>query len=150
MSLSRYKKSISLPSQADAQQPLPTGNLGRVLIIDDSADSLDVLQTALERRGVSTLTTRRPTEGLTLARSFHPNVILLDLESVEDVDDAALRKNYDDVAKRENAPLILVARASGDPSTQGSRHVVSKPYHYAPLIRKIQELLEPADQERAA
>lgn len=150
MSISRHETSTSLPSEADAHHYFQTGNVGRVLIVDDSADSLDVLQTALERRGVNTLTTRRPTEGLDLARSFHPDVILLDLESVENLDDAVLRKNYDEAAKRENAPLILVARASGDPSTQGSPHVVSKPYHYAPLIRKIQELLEPADKKRAA
>jgi hypothetical protein len=77
-------------------------------------------------------------------------VILLDLESIEYQGDATMWKNYDEAAKRENAPLILVARASGDPSTQGCPHVVSKPYHYAPLIRKIQELLEPAEQDRAA
>ena len=149
MSLSRHKTSTSPPSES-VQQSSTTGNLGRVLIVDDSPDSLDVLQTALERRGVNTLTTRRPSEGLDLARRFHPDVILLDLESVEDVGDTALRENYDEAAKRENAPLILVARASGDPSTQGSPYVVSKPYHYAPLIRKIQELLESADHKRAA
>ena len=121
----------------------------RVLIVDESSDSLDVLGTALRCRGVDTVTTRRATEGIDLARNFHPDLILLDLESVpSDRDD--LRKNYDETARRENAPLILVARGPRDPAAAGGQHVVSKPYHYAPLIRKIEELLEPSAHRRAA
>ncbi len=121
----------------------------RVLIVDDSSDSLDVLQTALQRRGVHTMATRRATEGITLARDFHPDLILLDLESVPS-DQEDLRQNYDETARRENVPLVLVARSRRDPAAKGGEHVVSKPYHYAPLIRKIQELLEPSEQRRAA
>jgi DNA-binding response OmpR family regulator len=121
----------------------------RVLIVDDSSDSLDVLRTALHRRGVDTVTTRRATEGIDLARDFHPDLILLDLESVPS-DRLDLRKNYDDAARRENAPLILVARGRRDPAAAGGQHVVSKPYHYAPLIRKIEELLGPSEHQRAA
>ena len=127
-----------------------SGNTPRVLIVDESADSLDVLQTALERRGVYTLTTRRPVEGLALAKDFHPDLILLDLESVEDQSGNAMQRNYDEAAKRENAPLILVGRTKGETNSLEGPHVVSKPYHYAPLIRKIQELLEPSADRRAA
>ncbi len=121
----------------------------RVLIVDDNSDSLDVLRTALRCRGVDTLTTRRATEGIDLARDFHPDLILLDLESVPS-DRHDLRKNYDEAARRENAPLILVARSCRDPAAAGGQHVVSKPYHYAPLIRKIEELLELSEHRRAA
>lgn len=122
----------------------------RVLIVDNSLDSLEVLETALRSRGVETLATREPAEGLSLARNYHPDVILLDLESIDGRLDDDIRKNYDETACRENAPLILVGRASGDPSARGTSHVISKPYHYAPLIRKIQELLEPTESRRAA
>ena len=132
------------------QRASQSGTTPRVLIVDDSADSLDVLQTALERRGVSTVTTRRPAEGLDLAKDFHPNLILLDLESVEDQSGNSIRENYDEAAKRENAPLILVGRTKSETSSLDGPHVVSKPYHYAPLIRKIQELLEPSANRRAA
>jgi DNA-binding response OmpR family regulator len=121
----------------------------RVLIVDESSDSLDVLRTALSCRGVDTVTTRHATEGIDLARDFHPDLILLDLESVPS-DRHDLRQNYDEAALRENAPLILVARSRRDPAAAGGQHVVSKPYHYAPLIRKIEELLEPAEHRRAA
>ena len=121
----------------------------RVLIVDDNSDSLDVLRTVLRCRGVDTLTTRQATEGIDLARDFHPDLILLDLESVPS-DRHDLRKNYDEAARRENAPLILVARSRRDPAAAGGQHVVSKPYHYAPLIRKIEELLEPSEHRRAA
>ena len=121
----------------------------RVLIVDDSSDSLDVLRTALSCRGVDTVTTRQASEGIDLARDCHPDLILLDLESVPS-DRHDLRQNYDEAARRENAPLILVARSRRDPAAAGGRHVVSKPYHYAPLIRKIEELLEPSVHRRAA
>jgi DNA-binding response OmpR family regulator len=134
-----------LPKKAPAAESLER----RVLIVDDSSDSLDVLQTALQRRGVHTMTTRRAAEGIALARDFHPDLILLDLESVPS-DEEDLRQNYDDAARRENVPLVLVARSRRDPAAEGGQHVVSKPYHYAPLIRKIQELLEPSEHRRAA
>ncbi len=129
---------------------VPSSGSPRVLIVDENEDSLAVLQTALQIRGVETVTTRHPNEGLELARDFHPDLILLDLESVEAPHDASTRRGYDLAAKRENAPLILVARTKGTKDPVDGPHVVSKPYHYAPLVRKIQELLEPSAQRRAA
>ncbi len=51
-----------------------------VLIVDRSPSTREVLQTALERRGVRTLAVGRPEAGLELARRHHPELIVLDLD----------------------------------------------------------------------
>ena len=51
-----------------------------VLIVDRSQSTGEVLQTALERRGVRTLAVGRSEAGLELARRHHPELIVLDLD----------------------------------------------------------------------
>ena len=51
-----------------------------VLIVDPSEETRQVLQTALERRGLRTFAASRAGAGLELARRHHPNLIVLDLE----------------------------------------------------------------------
>ena len=51
-----------------------------VLIIDASEETREVLQTALERRGLRILAADRARRGLELARRHHPDLIVLDLE----------------------------------------------------------------------
>jgi CheY-like chemotaxis protein len=103
-----------------------------VLIVDPSEESREVLQTALERRGLRTFSAGEARRGLDLARRHHPDLIVLDLE----LDDCGT-----DQFGENNTPLVLLGSLRrGDPLTAGE--FVPKPYHYAPLIRKIEELLE--------
>src|SRR6058998_3016576 len=50
-----------------------------LLIIDDNAASLDLLSTALAQPGLEILTAADPEEGLDLAHSHHPQIVLTDL-----------------------------------------------------------------------
>jgi CheY-like chemotaxis protein len=134
-----------------------------VLIVDRSEETREVLQTALERRGVHTLSARRAETGMRLARRHRPDLIVLDLE-LDDapcgagVSPAFLGEPQGDSpifvdhccatapAKMGTVPeyqprLILLGnlRRWRDRLPQGE--FVSKPYHYGPLIRKIEELL---------
>ncbi len=52
-----------------------------VLIVDRSEETREVLQTALNRRGVQTYTAKHASEGVVLGRRHHPNLIILDLET---------------------------------------------------------------------
>ena len=96
------------------------------------------MQTALEHRGLKTLTANRVGQGLAMAQEHRPELIVLDLE----IDGGAA----DDIAAQfaqqspEQTSLVLlgsVHRRSNNP--QGE--FVAKPYHYAPLIRKIEAIL---------
>jgi len=114
-----------------------------VLIVDPSAESRGVLKTILEHRGLRIFEASRAEEGLELARSHHPDLIVLDLEVSPDENDS-VSAGYEAESRQNQAALILlgnVRRASAAAPREG---FVSKPYHYAPLIRKIESLLEPA------
>ena len=112
-----------------------------VLIVDRSEDSREVLQTALERRGLRTLTTNSAQAGLQLARSHRPQVIVLDTEG-QQVDEACVRDQYDSEVRTNNSSLVILSTARRQTRTDPPSRFVAKPYHYAPLIRTIEQLLK--------
>jgi hypothetical protein len=123
-----------------------------VLIVDRSDETRDILQTVLERRGVRTLAAGKAETGLELARRHHPELIVLDLESWDaGVPPAFCRAGIlpvlDEAGKMpalqpEYEPyLVLLGSLRGQRDRLLNGEFVPKPYHYAPLIRRIEELL---------
>ncbi len=117
-----------------------------VLIVDPLEETREVLRTALEPRGVRILATSQARQGLALAREHHPDQIVLDLECErEPVADGVSAVE----SLTREAPLLVLGSARRRPANLPAGQFVSKPYHYAPLIRKIEELLA-ADRQPAA
>jgi FixJ family two-component response regulator len=112
-----------------------------VLIVDCSEESREVLRTVLARRGLLILEATEARAGLELARRHHPGVIVLDLET-ESADDDAVRAQYDAQAVCEGASLLVLGSSPRPMPPRGAS--LAKPYHFAPLIRKIEELLDSA------
>ncbi len=114
-----------------------------VLIVDRSEETREVLRTALERRGMRIFAASRAQRGLELARQHQPDLIVLDLE----VDDSAPEEvcaPFTEHAQGHHTPMVILGnlRRHSDDSKDGQAgEFVSKPYHYGPLIRKIEELL---------
>jgi CheY-like chemotaxis protein len=110
-----------------------------VLIVDQSDESREVLRTVLEHRGLRILEASAADQGLEMARRHQPDLIVLDLE-VDAANARAVTGEFASYSGPGSTPLVLLgsARRSGDalPGT-----FVAKPYHYAPLIRKIEQLL---------
>ena len=85
------------------------------------------------------LAASQPRRGLALAREHHPDLIVLDLEcqnSTAAHGDATVAESL-----TREAPLLMLGTARRRPAHLPAGQFVSKPYHYAPLIRKIEELL---------
>ena len=114
--------------------------LPSVLIVEPSADEREVLRTALSRRGLRIFEAAGVEAGLALAREHHPRVIVLDDDAGSD---AAERR----FAADGEASLIVLGRAPRSagsvPDSPGTQNV-AKPYHYAPLIHKIEQLAKAA------
>ena len=109
-----------------------------VLIVDGSSDSREVLRAVLELRGWHIIEADGTVAGLEMADALHPDVILLDTDT-QAADDAAVQASFDDASRRNNASLVVIGQARFN--GVDSRHrIVPKPYHYAPLIRTIDEL----------
>jgi CheY-like chemotaxis protein len=124
---------------------LVSRQLGReqdsVLIVDCSEESREVLRTVLARRGLRILEASEARAGLELARRHHPGVIVLDLET-ESADDDGVRAQYDAQSEREGSWLLVLGSSRRPMPSRGA--TLPKPYHFAPLIRKIEELLDSA------
>jgi CheY-like chemotaxis protein len=135
-----------------------------VLIVDRSAESREVLKTALERRGMRIFEAAGADDGLKLARQHRLDLIVLDLEAagaadaVSDdpasdetisINTAAIRPTFADdfaAAGRSSAartPMVLlgVARRRASLPAEQASQFVAKPYHYGPLILKIEQML---------
>lgn len=109
----------------------------RVLIVDDSRDSREVLRAVLELRGWNIIEADDATDGLAKAEAFHPDVIVLDTDTTDDCDAEA---SFDDASRRNNASLVVIGQARYNVAPSARHRMVAKPYHYAPLVRTIDEL----------
>ena len=151
-----------------------------VLIVDRSAESREVLKTALERRGMRIFEAAGAEDGLKLARKHRLDLIVLDLEATESSDAglesaervtatasdtvnrasdvtvsmnaaAPRRTSADDFAAASRSSgaltqmvLLGVARRRTTLPPERADQFVAKPYHYGPLILKIERLLKQA------
>jgi DNA-binding response OmpR family regulator len=114
-----------------------------VLVVDPSEETGEVLRTALGQ-GANVVNAKRADQGLDLARRHQPALIVVD----EDCDRAwpeNLARQYDNESQLHRTPLVVLGTARRR-AVLPSGEFVSKPYHYAPLIRRIEELLERARQ----
>ena len=115
-----------------------------VLIVDRSEETREVLQTALGRHGVRTLAAGGAKAGVELARRHQPELIVLDLE-LDDVPDFTPSADSAVVgasAESSYRPyLVLLGSLRGWRGPLPRGEFVSKPYHFGPLIRKIETLL---------
>ena len=111
-----------------------------VLIIDRSEETREVLTTALERRGVRALSASRPGEGLQLARRFDPDLVVLDLE-LDGTGEASISDSLAEPSRAGRPSLVLLGNCRRGGGALPEGEFVRKPYHYGPLIRRIEELL---------
>jgi CheY-like chemotaxis protein len=110
-----------------------------VLIVDAADENRVVLQTALERLGHRTLTACQASEGLAMAKKHRPDLIVLDLE-IEGGSSDEIAGRFAQQSQAAHTSLVMLGTIRRPQSiTQGE--YVAKPYHYAPLIRKIEEIL---------
>lgn len=110
-----------------------------VLVVDPLDETHEVLRTALGEQGVDVVAARNPTNGLALARRWLPDLIVLDMESDGSSSVLAGRLVAESAARA--TPLLVLDTAKRERNRPTGCQFFSKPYHYAPLIRKIEELL---------
>lgn len=113
-----------------------------VLVVDRSAETREVLRTALAGLGAQIWEATRAEVALELARKHRPDVIVLDLEIVQTASDE-VRAAFGD-PHSTIAPIVLLGTARRVKKDFPAGQFVSKPYDYAPLVRKIEGLLDEA------
>lgn len=111
-----------------------------VLIVDAAEETREVLGTVLQRRGMETLWAEATEEALRLAQTRQPDVIILDLQ-VEGASADQVCSPLTQTMQETQTPLVVLGSVRrADKMVRGE--FFPKPYHYAPLIRKIEELIQ--------
>ena len=111
-----------------------------VLIVDESLETREVLRTALQRRGAQILEASRSSQALRLAEKHQPDVIVVDHESL-DAESCEKRDDFSVAVHSWRIPLVVLGGVRRDERRLPNEEFVAKPYHYGPLIRRIEELL---------
>ena len=116
-----------------------------VLIVEDNEPSRDALARRLQRRGYTTLLAVDGRQGVALARSAHPDLILMDL-GLPGIDGwEATRQLKNDIQTRLIPVIVLSAHAmTADRDialAAGGDDFDTKPVQFERLVAKIEALL---------
>jgi len=116
-----------------------------ILVIDDEADSLEIVRMILSYHGANVLTARNGVEGLALAKEHSPRFIISDL-SMPIMDGWELIEKLKTDEQTKHIPAIaLTAHAMlGDrqrATTAGYHNYLTKPLSPSTLIRDLLDLL---------
>ena len=119
-----------------------------ILVVDDDEALADVLSRRLTQQGFATKTADSGTEGLALARSDHPDLILLDLR-LPDKDGFAICEELADSTETCNIPIIILSGMERPDIIRRSRsagcyYFVRKPYDPNALLVLIRQAIEEA------
>jgi DNA-binding response OmpR family regulator len=115
----------------------------RVLIVDESADSREVLSALLARRGATTIEARRLEQAAQLTDLLQVDLIVLDADSDHSASGMATAE-LQAAAGRQGTPIVILGTLRRRPNWPPASQFISKPYHYGPLIRRIDGLLAAA------
>jgi len=115
----------------------------RVLIVDRSRESREVLRTILELRGASTLETDLPERACLLAEKYRPDLIVLDADSAS-VGEHDATDILRETADRTATPIVILGTLRRFGGQLPAGQILAKPYHYGALIRRIDDLLAAA------
>jgi DNA-binding response OmpR family regulator len=110
-----------------------------VLVVDRSEETREVLAACLQRRGIHTCSADGCEEAMELAGIHAPDLVILDLDLL-DTASAAARQALAGIV--DSLPVIGLGSVRQRRKPLPGGEFVLKPYHYGPLIRKIEELLE--------
>ena len=115
-----------------------------VLVIDPVSENIELLTKDLKADGYLVLSSTKGLEGISIAQQHQPDVVLLDVMTI-DIDGFKVCRLLKDEPGTSEIPIILISsREDIDDITigldLGASDYISKPFHYpivAARIRKI-------------
>lgn len=126
--------------------------MARILVVDDEPSILRLVTATLEPKGYEVITVDNGVEALVLARSKHPDLILLDI-MMPSMDGNEVRKRLQADAATKDIPIVHLS-AVGDFGQQlkaldsGSADYITKPFAPRDLQQRVADMLDPAKREQ--
>ena len=104
--------SVSQPTLEDmnygsAAQQMPAESLGKILVVDDNADNVEIIATRLRFRGYEILEATNGQEALDCVKRDAPDLILLDV-MLPDIDGYEISRRIKSDSELPFIPIILV------------------------------------------
>lgn len=119
----------------------------RILVIDDNAANVALLQALLSRAGIATIdSTTDPCDGLTRLREIDFDLVLLDLHMPR-LDGYQVLTELRQKAAGEYLPVLVLTADATEEATQralglGARDFVTKPFDTTEVLLRVRNLLE--------
>ena len=117
----------------------------KILIVDDEADIIEILQFVLEAQGYECITAMDGEEGLKLAKELLPDLIILDvmMPKINGYKISRLLK-YD--AKYKNIPILMITARSQEEDKNigeetGVDEYITKPFKVDYVLEKVKSYL---------
>jgi two-component system OmpR family response regulator len=125
--------------------------MAEVLVVEDDADTLNLVTLILSRAGYHVLPVERGAQALTLIAKNRPDAILLDI-MLPDMDGFTVAQKLR--TTMPDTPPILFFSARGSPEDQVTSRVLGdgflmKPVRLTTLLEAVRKLLE-ANQKKSA
>jgi signal transduction histidine kinase len=134
---------VPAPPPAPPPPPVDLGRL-RVLLVDDSADTVAVLSRLLESKGLQVRQAVRVAQALQLARQEPPDVIITDI-GMPDQDGYDLLNQVRADPRLQNVPVIAATGYVGSTeqmrmAEMGFAATLSKPFELDELLRALAQM----------
>jgi DNA-binding response OmpR family regulator len=115
---------------------------GKVLVVDDDEDIRNLVRASLNSRGFDTLTGSNGEEGIRLALSEHPDVVILDIE-MPDKDGIEVCQ---EIRRKLVCPIIFLTVRGEETDVVlglgvGADNYVTKPFKISELIARVEALI---------
>ena len=118
----------------------------KILIVDDEPDALFILEKELTARGYSVVTANNGKDAITLARSKHPDLIILDV-AMPDMCGGEVAEKLQESLLTKDIPIIFLTalfpkRKEGEQGRVVAGHVfIAKPYDIEELLVQMEQLI---------
>ncbi|HRI48651.1 MAG TPA: response regulator [Pseudomonadota bacterium] len=124
--------------------------MSKILIVEDNEFNRDMLSRRLSRKGFDVLVAEDGNSGIQLARTAHPDIILMDV-SLPDIDGLEITRQLKADDKMRAIPIIVITAHAMVGDRQQSLEAGADDYHMKPvelamLLTQIQALLARAGQ----
>lgn len=117
-----------------------------ILVVEDQADNRKILRDLLTNSGFEVIEAVNGGEGIQLAQSYHPDLILMDIQ-LPGIDGYEATRRIKEDHNLKDIPIIVVTSyaLSGDQKKAyeaGCDAYVAKPYSPREMLARVREYLE--------
>ncbi|SMF77201.1 ATP-binding protein [Pseudobacteriovorax antillogorgiicola] len=116
-----------------------------ILVIDDNQTNCEVIQEILEQSHYRVNTVTSGEEGIRVARTIHPDMILLDMMMPNMSGEDVIKVLHDDSELKAIPIILITARASDDDRvfglSLGADDYIAKPIHHEELLFRVKNIL---------